>query len=88
MGVAGDEDPYADEAAIRGVLSRLARRLYGVHWASDSAQIDRLMNLYTALWNDRTQSGDGAGQVPGEPGERAWRGVLIAMLRSPRVITY
>lgn len=88
MGVAGDEDPSADEAAIRAVLSRLARRLYGVQWAPDSAQIDRLVNLYTALWNDRTQSGDDAGQVPGEPGERAWRGVLIAMLRSPRVITY
>lgn len=88
MGVTGDEDPYADEAAIRAVLSRLARRMYGVHWPADSAHVDRLMNLYTALWNDRTQSGDGSGQVAGEPGERAWRGVLVAMLRSPRLITY
>ncbi|MCW5890912.1 MAG: hypothetical protein KIT14_10195 [bacterium] len=87
-GVAGDEDPAADEAAIRAVLSRLARRMYGVHWAPDSPHVDRLVNLYGALWNDRTQAGDGAGQVPGEPGVRAWRGVLVAMLRSPRLITY
>lgn len=83
-GVRGDEDPVADEAAIRAALGRLARRLYGVRWAAADPHIDVLHRLYTALHADRSQ----AAVVPGTPGERAWRGVLVAMLRSPRLLLY
>jgi hypothetical protein len=87
-GITGTEDPNADEASVRGSLSRLARRLYGVSWGVDHPQIDVLMRLYRSLYGDGTQSGTNQGQVAGTPGQRAWRGVLIAMLRNPRMITY
>ncbi len=87
-GITGMEDPGTDEAAIRASLSRLARRLYGVDWSADDPQIDVLMQLYRSLYGDTTQSGTGNGQVAGTQGQRAWRGVLVAMLRNPRMLTY
>ena len=33
-----------------------------------------------------TQAGTNSNQVPGTQGERAWRGMLMAMLRSPRIV--
>jgi hypothetical protein len=87
-GISGTENPGADEASIRGSLSRLARRLYGVSWGPDDPEIDVLMQLYRSLYGDTTQSGTNQGQVAGTPGQRAWRGVLVAMLRNPRMITY
>lgn len=87
-GITGEEHPVADEAAIRAALSRLARRLYGVSWSADHPQIDVLMQLYGSLHRDMTQAGTSQGQVAGTQGQRAWRGVLIAMLRNPRMITY
>jgi hypothetical protein len=35
-----------------------------------------------------TQGGTGTNQVPGTQAERAWRGTLVAMLRSPRILIY
>jgi hypothetical protein len=87
-GVTGMEDPASDEAAIRGVLSRLARRLYGEHWAPDSPEVSNWMLLYKNLYRDATQAGTGSNQVPGTQSERAWRGTLVAMLRSPRILIY
>ncbi len=83
-GVRGDEQPETDEAAIRAALTRIGRRLYGVRWSTDDPHVDVLHRLYTALYADRSQ----ASVVPGTPGERAWRGVLVAMLRSPRLLLY
>lgn len=87
-GITGSENPGADEASIRAALSRLAHRLYGVTWPTDDPQIDVLMQLYRSLYGDGTQAGMNQGQVAGTAGQRAWRGVLIAMLRNPRMITY
>jgi len=87
-GVTGMEDPATDEAAIRGVLSRVARRLYGEHWAPDSPEVSNWMLLYKNLYRDTTQAGTGSNQVPGTQSERAWRGTLVAMLRSPRILIY
>ena len=44
--------------------------------------------LYRDLYRDTSQGGTRAGQVPGAPGQRAWRGLLTAMLRSPRILFY
>jgi hypothetical protein len=87
-GVTGSEDPAADEAAIRAALVAIARRLYGEHWAADSSQIDAWFQLFGNLYRDTTQAGTGSNQVPGTQSERAWRGTLVAMLRSPRILTY
>jgi hypothetical protein len=87
-GVRGDEDPVTDEAALRGHVVRLARRLYGVQYAPDAPEVDNWVGLYANLHGDRTQAGDGENRVPGTAGERAWRGLLAAMLRSPRVLIY
>jgi hypothetical protein len=87
-GVRGDEDPAADEAAIRAGLAAIARRLYGERWDVGSPEIDVWFQLYRNLHRDFTQSGTGSGQVPGTRGERAWRGTLVAMLRSPRLLIY
>jgi hypothetical protein len=87
-GVSGEEDPIADEAAIRDVIVRLSRRLYGQRLAPDAPQVNGWHDLYRALHADRTQGGTGSGQVPGTQGERAWRGLLTAMLRSPRILLY
>jgi hypothetical protein len=87
-GVRGDEEPVADEAAVRGAIVRLARRLYGQRLTPGAPQVDGWLRLYTALHADSTQGGTGTGQVPGTAGERAWRGLLTAMLRSPRILLY
>jgi hypothetical protein len=87
-GVTGSEDPALDEAVLRAALARLVRRLYGQSVDAASPQVDGWLRLYRLLWEDRTQGGTNAGQVPGMPGERAWRGVLAAMLRSPRLLLY
>jgi hypothetical protein len=87
-GVTGSEDPSVDEAALRAALARLVRRLYGQNVAATSPQVDGWLRLYRLLWEDRTQGGTNSGQVPGTQGERAWRGVLVAMLRSPRLLLY
>lgn len=86
-GVTGTETPD-DEAAIRAVIVQLARRLYGVRWSADGSDTSAVFQLFRALYDDRSQSGTGQNQVPGTQSERAWRGVLIAMLRSPRMLLY
>jgi hypothetical protein len=83
-GVRGDEDPDVDEAALRTHVARIARRLYGERHAPDSSRLDAWIALYGLLYEDGTQSTE----VPGTPGERAWRGLLAAMLRSPRILLY
>jgi hypothetical protein len=88
VGVTGAEDPVADEAALRGHVVALARRLYGDRLAPDSPQVDAWLRLYRSLHADRTQAGTSSGQVPGTQSERAWRGLLVAMLRSPKILLY
>jgi hypothetical protein len=83
-GVTGAEEPAADEAAVRAAIVRLVRRLYGQRVAPTAAPVDNWLQLYRALYGDGTQSA----RVPGTAGERAWRGLLVAMLRSPRIILY
>jgi hypothetical protein len=83
-GVTGAEDPRADEARLRTEIARIARRFYGPRVAPDSEQVDGWLQLYAALHADGTQ----ADRVPGTRGERAWRGLLTAMLRSPRILLY
>ncbi len=87
-GVSGTEPPTTDEVAIRIHLADMARRLYGEHYATDSAAVNAWFTLYTQLYNDVSQGGTGSGKVPGTRTERAWRGVLVAMLRSPRIVLY
>jgi hypothetical protein len=87
-GVTGTEDPNADEAALRDLIVHLTRRLYGVRHATDAPEVENWLRLYRNLYQDRTQGGDGEDQVPGTQGERAWRGLLTAMLRSPRILIY
>ena len=87
-GVSGAEDPATDEAAIRAALAAIARRLYGERYATDSPEIGNWFQLYRNLYRDTTQAGTGGNQVPGTQGERAWRGTLVAMLRSPRILIY
>jgi hypothetical protein len=87
-GVRGDEDPDADAASLRTNIARLARRLYGVHYAETAPEVENWLQLYRNLHRDRTQAGDGEDQVPGAAGERAWRGLLLAMLRSPKILVY
>jgi hypothetical protein len=87
-GVTGDEDPDEDEARLRAHIVRLTRRLYGVSYAADAPEVDNWLQLYRNLHGDRTQGGDEEDQVPGSAGERAWRGMLVAMLRSPRILIY
>ncbi len=87
-GVTGAESPTGDEAALRAHVVRLVRRLYGERVATDAVEVDNWVQLYRALYNDATQGGTGGNQVPGTAGERAWRGMLTAMLRSPRILLY
>jgi hypothetical protein len=87
-GVRGDEDPDADAASVRVHIVRLTRRLYGVRYATTAPEVDNWLQLYRNLYGDQTQGGDGENQVPGTAGERAWRGLLVAMLRSPRILIY
>ena len=87
-GATSDDDPATAEAAIRATLSGIARRLYGEHYAADGPEIDVWFQLYRNLYRDTSQAGMGGNQVPGTQGERAWRGTLVAMLRSPRILTY
>jgi hypothetical protein len=87
-GATHDDDPATAEAAIRATLSSIARRLYGERFAPDGPEIDVWFQLYRNLYRDATQSGTGGNQVPGTQGERAWRGTLVAMLRSPRILIY
>ena len=87
-GVTGTETPWVDDAALRTIVAGLVRRLYGQHVATNSPTVDAWMQLYTALWNDNTQGGMGSSQVPGTRSARAWRGLLTAMLRSPRILLY
>lgn len=87
-GVNGGEDPEVDEAALRGHIVRLMRRLYGRRVTTDSPQVNVWYQLYAALHADQTQGGTSSGTVPGMAGERAWRGMLTAMLRSPKIVLY
>lgn len=87
-GVNGGEDPAVDEVALRGHIVQLMRRLYGRRVAPDSPQVTLWFQLYRSLYEDSTQGGTAGGQVPGGPGERAWRGLLTAMLRSPKIVLY
>jgi hypothetical protein len=87
-GVTGDDDPATAEAAIRATIASIARRFYGETWASDSPEVNNWFRLYRNLYGDETQAGENSGQVPGSQGQRAWRGTLIAMLRSPRIVIY
>jgi hypothetical protein len=84
----GTEDPTRDEAAIRADIVKIVRRFYGTHLPPNAPQVDVWFGLYRDLWNDRTQGGTNQGQVPGTPGERAWRGLMTAMLRSPKILLY
>jgi hypothetical protein len=88
VGVTGDEDPDADAANLRAAVVHLARRLYGVRYTDTAAEVDNWVQLYRNLYRDHTQAGDGEDQVPGAAGERAWRGLVLAMLRSPRILVY
>src|SRR6185503_13160413 len=87
-GVTGAEDPTADDAALRVHVVALVRRFYGERVGSDAPQVTAWLRLYRNLYDDRTQSGTNSGQVPGTQGERAWRGLLVAMLRSPKILLY
>jgi hypothetical protein len=87
-GVTGDDDPATAEAAIRATIASIARRFYGERWATDSPEVNNWFRLYRNLYGDETQAGENSGQVPGTQGQRAWRGTLIAMLRSPRIVIY
>jgi hypothetical protein len=87
-GVTGAENPATDEAAIRAALAAIARRLYAERYTTDSPEISNWFQLYRNLYRDTTQAGTGGNQVPGTQGERAWRGTLVAMLRSPRILIY
>src|SRR5262249_61247863 len=87
-GVPGAEAPAPDEAVVRATIVHLIRRFYGETVAADSPQVGNWFLLYRSLYNDSTQGGTGEDQVPGTQGERAWRGLLTAMLRSPRIVLY
>jgi hypothetical protein len=87
-GVTGTENPATDEAALRADIAGLSRRMYGQRPDVASPQVSGWLQLYRALYNDTTQSGNGNHQVPGSAGERAWRGLLTAMLRSPKIVLY
>jgi hypothetical protein len=87
-GVTGTEDPDLHDAALRTLVARIARRLYGQRFDINSDQIDVWVQLYGLLHDDRTQGGSEENEVPGTPGERAWRGLLTTMLRSPRLLLY
>jgi hypothetical protein len=87
-GVNGGEDPTVDEVALRDHIAHLMRRLYGRRVAPDSPQVNVWYQLYAALYEDGTQGGTNSGTVPGSAGERAWRGMLTAMLRSPKIVLY
>lgn len=84
QGVTGDEDPVLDADALRVHLARIGRRLYGADYAPGAPEIENWLRLWANLHRDRTE----AGAVAGAPAERAWRGVLFAMLRSPRLLLY
>src|SRR5206468_235152 len=56
-GVAGAEDPIADEAALRAAIAGLVRRLYGQRVAPDAAPVTGWLQLYRSLFDDRTQGG-------------------------------
>lgn len=84
-GITGSETPAADEATVRSAISAIARRLYGVAWDGAGAEATTLFTLYRNLFSDGTQT-TGQNQVPGSASQRAWRGVLIAMLRHPRIL--
>jgi hypothetical protein len=88
VGVTGAENPTADEAVLRAHIVALVRRLHGERVAVDSPQVSGWLQLYRNLYADTTQGGTGASQVPGMPGERAWRGLLVGMLRSPKILLY
>jgi hypothetical protein len=87
-GVTGSENPANDETAIRATIVRLSRRLYGDRLNAGDPRVTVWFNLFRALYEDRTQGGTGTNQVPGTQSERAWRGLLTAMLRSPKIALY
>jgi hypothetical protein len=88
VGVNGGEDPVVDEVALRSHIVRLERRLYGRRVTPDSPQVNIWYQLYASLYEDETQGGTNSGSVPGNAGERAWRGMITAMLRSPKIVLY
>jgi len=83
-GVTGAENPDVDASALRAHFVSLTRRLYGEKIAPDSPQVTTWLDLYRTLYQDQTD----LRRVPGTPGVRAWRGLLTAMLRSPRILLY
>jgi hypothetical protein len=88
VGVNGGEDPVVDEVALRSHIVHLMRRLYGRSVAPDSPQVNVWYQLYRSLYEDTSMGGTESGQVPGVAGERAWRGLVTAMLRSPKIVLY
>ncbi len=60
------------------------RRFYGQRVAPTAPEFDAWLQLYAALYADRTQTD----KVHGTAGVRAWRGLLAGMLRSPRIVLY
>jgi hypothetical protein len=82
--VTGAEHPTADEPALRAHIIALVRRLYGERLTADSPQVSAWLGLYRGLYFDTTQTG----AVQGTASERAWRGLVVAMLRSPRMLLY
>ncbi len=87
-GVTGTEDPATSEAAIRAALASISRRLYGDRVDPNGSDVSNWFQLYRNLYADQSQAGTGSGQVSGSQGMRAWRGVLVAMLRSPNIVIY
>jgi hypothetical protein len=83
-GVTGTEAPSTDEPALRAAIAQIHRRLTGEHVGPRDAQVDVWFDLFRALYADRSQPS----LVPGTPSERAWRGLLTAMLRSPQLLLY
>jgi hypothetical protein len=83
-GVRGDEDPVLDEPGIRTAIAGIARRLYSERLTPDSPSVDTWFVLYELLHRDRSD----LDEVPGSRAERAWRGLLAGMLRSPKILLY
>jgi Protein of unknown function (DUF1549) len=86
-GVNMTESP-ADEALMRAFIARIDRRIYGRSLDPSSSEVTVWFDLFKNLYNDSSQGGTGSGQVPGSQSERAWRGMLTAMLRSPKILLY
>ena len=77
-----------DKKDVIPYIENQPRLLRPANYAPDAPEVENWLRLYRNLYQDRTQAGDGEDQVPGTQGERAWRGLVTAMLRSPRILIY